>query len=253
MQPETPNNTPDNYESLKKIGATYAKNAPQDRVIRELIVRTFEPYLDTSQRALQLGFAEGVDTGLLAPQVAHLDVVEGNRTFFEAGQKNALPNTTLYHDLFETFLPSRTEGMYDAIFIIYVLEHVQDPVALLGMARRLLSPSGHLFIVVPNAHALSRQLALRMGIIPSLYALTEHDLNHGHRRVYDRSTLVKDLESAHLCIAEQGGIMVKILADFQLDALIEQDILGPEQIDGLYKLGFDYPDLCGSLYAVCEV
>ena len=46
--------------------------------------------------------------------------------------------------------------------------------------------------------------------------------------------------------------MLKILADYQLDTLIRQKILGPEQIEGLYKLGFDYPDLCGSLYAVCE-
>ena len=46
--------------------------------------------------------------------------------------------------------------------------------------------------------------------------------------------------------------MLKILADFQLDQLITLGILGQAQIDGLYSLGHQYPELCGSLYAVCS-
>ena len=246
-----PTDTPDDRDTLEAIGATYTKAAPQDRVIRELIARTFDPYLSTTMRGLQLGFAEGVDTRLLAPKVARLDVVEGSRAFYDAGRRSGLSNTTFHYALFETFLPACPDAAYDAVFIVYVLEHVQDPVALLQLARRVLSPTGRIFIVVPNARALSRQLALRMGIITGLYALTEHDLRHGHRRVYDQSTLARDIESSRLHVIEQGGIMLKILADFQLNMLIEQSILGPAQIDGLYKLGFDYPDLCGSLYAIC--
>ncbi len=251
MDTSSPGNTPDDFGFLETVGVTYTKGSPQDRVIRQLIVRTFEPWLDTTMTGLQLGFAEGVDTRLLAPLLRHLDVVEGNRAFFEAGQQSGISNITLHHALFETFLPDRPAGAYDAIFLIYVLEHVQDPVKILGMARRLLSPSGHVFLVVPNARALSRQLALRMGLIPSLYALTPHDLQHGHRRVYDQTSLVADIEAASLAITDRGGIMLKILADFQLDDLITRNILGPLQIEGLYKLGFDYPDLCGSLFAVC--
>lgn len=242
----------DDFESLEKVGATYTKDSRQDRVIRELIVRTFQPYLNTTMRGLQLGCAEGVDTTLLAPLVGRLDIVEGNRVFYEAGKQWDIANATFHHALFETFLPTQPEGVYDAIFMIYILEHVQDPVALLTMARRLLSSSGRLFLVVPNARALSRQLALHMGLITDLFALTPHDLEHGHRRVYDRAAFIGDIESAALRIIDQNGVMLKILADFQLDTLIRQNILGPEQINGLYKLGLEYPDLCGSLYAVCK-
>ena len=242
---------PDDFTSLETVGATYTKGSPQDRVIRELIVRTFVPFLTASMRGLQLGYAEGVDTGLLAPHLAGLDVVEGNRVFYEAGRNNGPKNARFHHALFEDFLPRQPEAAYDALFIIYVLEHVAEPVGLLRMAKRLLSPEGRLFLVVPNARALSRQLALQMGLLPDLYSLTPHDLEHGHRRVYDAASFTKDITHAGLHIVQQGGVMLKILADFQLDTLIEQKILGPEQIDGLYKLGFEYPDLCGSLYAIC--
>jgi len=236
----------DDFSSLEAVGATYTKGSPQDRVIRDLIVRTFVPFLNTSMRGLQLGYAEGVDTGLLAPHLARLDVVEGNRVFYEAGLSNGPKNARFHHALFEDFLPRQPEAAYDALFIIYVLEHV-----VLRMARRLLSPEGRLFLIVPNARALSRQLALQMGLLPDLYSLTPHDLEHGHRRVYDAASFTEDIIQAGLHIVQQGGVMLKILADFQLDTLIEQKILGPEQIDGLYKLGFEYPDLCGSLYAIC--
>ena len=64
--------------------------------------------------------------------------------------------------------------------------------------------------------------------------------------------LQQDILAAGLHTVAQGGVMLKILADFQLDKLIELDILGQKQIDGLYSLGHQYPELCGSLYAICS-
>ena len=46
--------------------------------------------------------------------------------------------------------------------------------------------------------------------------------------------------------------MLKILADFQMDKLIDMGILGNEQLEGLHKLGLQYPDLSGSLFTVCR-
>lgn len=240
----------DSFASLEAIGETYAKGSPQDQVIRGLIVRTFAPYLSTAMNGLQLGYAEGVDTALFAPLLQHLDVVEGNRAFFDAGCADALPDVSMHHNLFETFLP-KVENAYDAVFVVYVLEHVEDPVQLLRLARASLKNKGLLFVVVPNAYALSRQLALHMGLLPSLTDLTPRDIEHGHRRVYDRNALAAHLKSAGLHLVAQGGVMLKILADFQLDQLLQQGILGDAQVDGLYSLGHEYPDLCGSLYAVC--
>ena len=64
--------------------------------------------------------------------------------------------------------------------------------------------------------------------------------------------LNRDVENAGFRIDSQGGVMLKILADFQLDRLMELDILGERQIDGLYRLGLEYPDLCGSLFSICS-
>jgi hypothetical protein len=120
------------------------------------------------------------------------------------------------------------------------------------MARSVIKPDGLLMIVVPNARALSRQLALHMGLLKDLKELTPNDHNHGHRRVYDRVTLNHDIATAGFDVVAQGGIMLKILADFQMDRLIDNGMLQQQQIDGLYALGLEYPDLTGSLFAVCR-
>jgi hypothetical protein len=112
---------------------------------------------------------------------------------------------------------------------------------------------GYLFITVPNARALSRQLARHMGFIDNLYDLTENDIRGGHRRVYDRITLNRDIENAGFEIVAQGGILFKPFADFQMEQLIDDKFLKEEHLEGLYKLGNEYPDMCADLYAICRI
>ena len=121
------------------------------------------------------------------------------------------------------------------------------------MARTVLKSDGLLCILVPNARALSRQLGLHMGLLKDLKELTQNDHNHGHRRVYDRVAINRDIEAAGFENVSQGGVMLKILADFQMDQLIDKGMLKDQHIDALYSLGLEYPDLCGSLFSVCKI
>ncbi|HOQ31903.1 MAG TPA: class I SAM-dependent methyltransferase [Candidatus Hydrogenedens sp.] len=242
----------DEHEFIEYVGKTYTKGAMQDRVIRELIVRTIKPYLNPQMIGLQLGYAEGVDTAMLAPLLAELDVVEGNAAFIWEGKKKNIPNVRFISSLFEELTLEKTGRQYDVIFAIYVMEHVQDTSVVLNRIRRLLLPEGIFYAVVPNARALSRQLARHMGILEELDDFTPHDLQHGHRRIYDRVRLNRDLTHEGFKIIHQGGIFLKILADFQLNQLYRSGILGPSQIDGLYLLGLEYPDLCGSIFSIAK-
>jgi 2-polyprenyl-3-methyl-5-hydroxy-6-metoxy-1,4-benzoquinol methylase len=238
---------------LNKVYSTYTvDHSLQTKVMRELTIRTFSPFLKKG-RALELGCSDGYMSSMLAAHVKSLDVVDGSDLFLikarERVERDKLKNITFYKSLFEEF---EVEEKYDFIVASYILEHVLDSLDVLKMASKALNDDGLLFIVVPNANALSRQLAMHMGLYSDLKVLTENDLKHGHRRVYDRTSLNFDIERAGFITIAQGGLMLKILADFQMDRLIEDGILGQEQIDGLYKLGLEYPDLCNSLFSICK-
>ncbi|MFM1920309.1 MAG: hypothetical protein RLZZ303_1943 [Candidatus Hydrogenedentota bacterium] len=236
---------------LQSVRDTYQRGSAQDRTIRELAVRTFAPFLEPGFRALQLGYSEGIDSALLSRLVSVFDVVEGEPSFAEMARLAAREGSLVHECLFEDFALPEDAPRYDAVFALYVLEHVVNPSDVLRLARAVLKPSGRLFVAVPNARALSRQLALHMGLIDNLYALTRNDHNHGHRRVYDRAALNRDFDAGGFRIMAQGGLMLKLLADFQMDQLFAHGILGDAQVEGLYRMGLEYPDLCGSLFAVC--
>ena len=235
---------------LDRVYSTYTVDeSSQTRVMRELVVRTFAPHIRGGV-ALELGCSDGYMTEMLASRVDHLDVVDGSRSFLAEAEKRGLPNVAYTYSLFEQF---ETSTKYDYVFASFIFEHVLDPQLVFAMIRRVLKPDGRLFLVVPNARALSRQLALHMGLIEDLKALTENDLVNGHRRVYDRVFLNREIRTAGFEPIVEGGLMLKILADFQLDRLIDDEFLQQPQIDGLYKLGFEYPDLCGALFSICAL
>jgi 2-polyprenyl-3-methyl-5-hydroxy-6-metoxy-1,4-benzoquinol methylase len=237
-------------EFLNKKSQTYvAGQSAQDNLIRELAVETFQPFIEP-KKGLELGCSDGYMTQLLSGQLKQLDVVEGSENFIKKAKERDLHNVSFFHCLFEEFKPVK---QYDYIFLCYVLEHVYDVEKILKIAHRALHPDGLLFVVVPNSRALSRQLAYHMGLIPDLKELTQNDFDHGHRRVYDRVSLNRDLENSGFAAIAQGGIMLKLLADFQMDRLIDMGVLQKPQLSGLYKLGFEYPDLCGSLYSICRI
>ena len=72
-------------------------------------------------------------------------------------------------DLFERF----EEGFFDYITMIYVLEHIADPIDLLTQLKKLLKPNGKIIILVPNA---ADALLTFYGIpnFPQFYFCLEH-------------------------------------------------------------------------------
>lgn len=236
--------------ALEKLYRGYdLDNEPQTNVMRELIVRTFSPYLNGGI-GLELGCSDGYMTKMLSSKLNELHVVDASEDFIRDAKRNADKNTKFKCSLFEEY---NSKIRYDYVFATFILEHVMDAGEVLEVARKHLKKDGKLFVVVPNARALSRQLALHMGLLSELKDLTPNDLQYGHRRVYDRVHLNRDLEKSGFENIHQGGLMLKILADFQLNKLIGDGFLNSSHIDGLYKMGLEYPDLCGALFSICTV
>jgi 2-polyprenyl-3-methyl-5-hydroxy-6-metoxy-1,4-benzoquinol methylase len=226
-----------------------SNDSSQQRLMRALEIRTFRPYV-TGGSSLELGCEIGYMSELIAALVDHLDIVDGSAEFLKQTEQRNIPNAKCHRCLFEEFQPKKH---YDSVFASHVLEHLLDVPRVLRVVSQALSPQGCFFVAVPNARALSRQLARHMGLIDSLYSLTPNDLRGGHRRVYDRVSLNRELEAAGFEIVAQGGIFFKFLADFQMDQLIDSGILGEEQCEGLYKLGHEYPDMCADIYAIARL
>ena len=142
---------------------------------------------------------------------------------------------------------------YDNIILTHVLEHIDDPVALMKRINdEWLSNHGRFFLVCPNANAPSRQIAVKMGLISHNAAITPAEKEHGHRITYSLDTLERDARAAGLKVVHRSGIFFKALANFQWDRLLNTDIISEQYLDGCFSLGQQYPDLCSSIFLMCE-
>jgi SAM-dependent methyltransferase len=114
----------------------------------------------------------------------------------------------VHEGLFEEFAPAEP---FDAVLALHVLEHVDDPRALLRHVAGWLRPGGRIVAAVPNAESLHRRLAVRMGLQERLDSLSARDGLVGHQRVYTLAGLRGDVEAAGLRVVDELGWFLKTL------------------------------------------
>lgn len=193
---------------------------------------------------LEMGPAEGVMTDVLFPHFS------GDYTVVDAGKKfvteivQRFPAIHGVASLFEKYEPRRS---FDNIILGHVLEHVENPVALLRACKAWLAQGGRIFAATPNRNSLHRQAAVKMGLLAQTDALNEKDRRHGHRRVFDLTTLRSCFEQAELKIYNGGGYWLKPLSDRQIEADWTM-----EMIEAFLALGESYPEIAGEIYYIAE-
>ena len=218
-------------------------------VMHPFMIRSFEPFFMPGS-ALELGSFKGALTARLLPYFSDLTCVEASDIALAEARHNLENKVKFVNSSFETAtLPQR----YDNVVLTHVLEHLDDPVAVLERINtEWLADRGRLFLVCPNGNAPSRQIAVKMGLISHNSAVTQAEAAHGHRRTYTLDTLERDAVAAGLKVVHRSGIFFKALANFQWDRLLQTDIVSPEYLEGCYQLGQQYPDLCSSIFLLCE-
>ncbi len=225
----------------------YAYNFDFD-VMHRFMVDAFTPFFNKGN-CLELGSFKGDFTRRLTPVFDDITCVEASDEAIAIAQKE-FPKVKFVNALFEeATLPEK----YDNIILTHVLEHLDSPVSVMKRINdEWLSDKGRFFLVCPNANAPSRQIAVKMGLITHNDAITPAEAAHGHRITYTLDTLERDARAAGLKVVHRSGIFFKALANFQWDRLLNTDIISEEYLQGCFQLGQIYPDLCSSIFLMCE-
>jgi len=218
-------------------------------VMHPYMISSFEPFFRPGS-LLELGSYQGQFTQRFLEHFDDITCVEASDVAIQEAQRKLGDRVQYVHALFEEVTLPRS---YDNIVLTHVLEHLDDPVRVLRRVNEeWLAEGGRFFLVCPNANAPSRQIAVKMGLISHNAAVTPAEVEHGHRCTYSLDTLERDAVAAGLKVVYRSGIFFKALANFQWDRLLNTDIISKEYMDGCYKLGQKYPDLCSSIFLMCE-
>jgi len=202
----------DRVVELERIATAYHSNDEiPDKFIEELCQEHccdwLETLIDASDRVIELGYGDGITLKRLVKKADIYTVVEGAPSLAQK-VRETYPQVELVENLFEDHQPA---SAVDKILALHVLEHVDEPVALLEHIKTWLKPKGEIIIVVPNSESLHRRLAVLMKIAPQLDTLSPRDHLVGHQRVYDLARLTADLNAAGFEVIESRGFFLKTL------------------------------------------
>lgn len=222
-----------------------------DLQIRKSLIKRFNKQvgLIPHKSCLEIGSYDGSMTDLLLKSHNFVHIIEPSSKMATLLKDRFADSISVTQSTIENV---GIDQKFDYIYLIHTLEHLEDPVSSLQKIGSLLSEKGVLFVAVPNARALSRQIAVQMGLMPNHSSVTKGEALQGHHRTYSMDVLQSDLKQAGLKVVSAGGVLLKTLANYQFDAAIEAGIVSQEYIDAIDDLSEFYPDFSSSIYVIAS-
>ncbi len=221
-----------------------------DSVVREFLLDRVCPSLNQESPLLEIGAYMGDMTAQILERFQQVTVLESSPQLCDHLQQRFTGQISLIRGAVEEVI---VQDNFETIFLIHTLEHLDDPVGCLRRISQWLSPRGRLVIAVPNADALSRQIAVRMGLIESNSAVTPGEWEHGHRRTYSIDQLLRDVRQANLRIEDHGGVIVKPLSNRQFDQALELGVVSSDYVKACDELSKEYPHLAATIFVIASL
>ena len=236
-----------NEESRDVASRAYAYDF--DWVIRRYLLNRVTPLLEQSGATLEVGAFKGDMTAQILMSFPNLTVLEGSSVLAAKLRERFGDAINVHFGLVEN---SSFVEEFDTIFLVHTLEHLENRIAALSQMSTWLKEDGQMIVAVPNGHALSRRIAVAMGLIRTHCSITPAEWEHGHRITYSIDSFLSDLRDSGLIVEEWGGVLLKPLSNVQFDQALSAEIVGEEYLQALDDLARQFPDLSATLFAVCR-
>lgn len=237
------NNLDNNVNAYKK---EFEYDFDNDIMLKYYPQRIIEKLVDGS--FLELGLGHGYTINEFLNKVDSYTILEGSPAViknFSINEPELYKKVNIVETYFENY---ETDQKFDNIVMGFILEHVENPDLILERYKKFLTPTGKIFIAVPNAESLHRQIGFYAGYMDDLKKLSDADLLLGHRRYYDKGELVQLAKRHNLKIQNIEGIFLKPLMTSQLQSLK----LSKEIINGMLEMGKKYPQLSNAILMELE-
>ena len=146
-----------------------------------------------------------------------------------------------------------SKGDFDYIILSSLLHELEEPRDILESLKKICDKNTIVHINVPNAKSLHRLLAVEMGLIDSIYQLSEQQINMQRYQVFDIEALSQLMCNCGFSIIEQGSYYPKIFTGGQMDQIIQNHIVSERVFEGLYGMGKYLTGFGSEIYVNVEV
>ncbi len=238
--------TENEKNNLEDIAQSYIEADPGrmvDQKLLAMISGRLQAWLH-GDKILEMGFGDDVWTRHILKKCGHSYIVDASQALLDQATARYGDQVTPFQSLFEEFDPPY---QMDTVIASFILEHVEDPVAVLQRIQGWTNPGGRIIVILPNANSFHRRLAVCMGLQSSVEDMGSTDDQLGHRRVYTAEAAETDIRAAGLEIVEKEGLFAKFVPQSLMVGFSD------EVLKGLMCLGEELPmQDCATLAFLCQ-
>lgn len=214
------------------------------RYTRATIAR-IAPHVIPGERVLELGCATGLMTAELAARGARVTAVDRSDAYLERARGRDLPGVRFVAArLEEPAWEARVGGDFNHILACNLIHELPDPLDALARVAALLAADGVVHLSVQNPRSIHRLVAMEMGLIDDVAAISGRGRRYATLRIWDVDQLIELAWNAGLRVVAREGVMLKPLPNDMMAALPE-DVL-----DGFERAARHLPDHCAMNYLV---
>lgn len=188
-----------------------------------------------------------------------LIIVEPTNAFYEHATE-LLKNSPeldfkveIMNDYFENVIDKLMSHKFDFIILSNVLQEIEDILPFLKGLYKICQKDTIVHIVVPNAKSFHRLLAFEMGIIDSVYQLSDRNILLQQKTVFELKSLSELLIKNGFSIIGEGSFFIKPFTHQQMHDMLEHNIIDIKTLDGLYKMTQYMPELGSEIFVNCKI
>lgn len=213
--------------ALLDYSARYDPDTDVDRHFTLATGRRIRRWFRPGDRVLEFGCATGLMTAQLAERDVTVQALERSAAYAEQARARALPGVTVHHGDIAAWTPP---GRFEQIVAANLLNELPDPQAFLARCRAHLAPGGLVHVSVNNPRSLHRIMALEMGLIDDLAAVSERGALYPSTPLMEADTVVALAAQAGLACVHREGVVVKPLTNDRLAELPDGVIEGLDRL-----------------------
>jgi len=228
-----------NKDALEQVSNFYEVKKDYDYINTKLAFKIFKDDI-IDKNVLEVGCADGVMTEMLVKQTKSLEIVEPSKRYCDIVRKIEGVNK-VYNCFLEEI---EIEKKYDVILLASLIHHIEKPNNLLLTIKKFMHKDSIVLATVPNVKSLHRRIGVKMGLLENEFdsSLRNKQLHQYGR--YDINKFKQLFISSDFNVIDNFGYMIKPFSS----KMMEKIHLDDNQIQAMFEIGKEFPELSSQIY-----
>lgn len=214
----------------------------------ERYVELIDKYSLDKGHILEFGIGHA-QTAVMLPNIFKKTTILDGDAELVGKYSEKLRNINFVETYFENYIPENESLPYKNIGMGFILEHVDNPEAIINKYSKYLDEDGMIFVGVPNASSLHRLIANKAGLLDDISLMSDVDKKFGHLRFLTYKEWLAMFARCNMEVVASHGLFMKPFTTKQIESLNLSDVV----YNALAEVALEYPEISNACFFALKI